>query len=364
MLPENIDDLFRDGLDGHATPPDPALWARLANATNAAGAPPAADDARLDGLFRAGLAAHATPPDRALWERLEDEHLRPPGRRRTAAWGPRALAAVVALLLVAGGAGLLWRHAAGLRPGTELAARPGGPGPRGAVATRPTAGPLHPSATGETSRQNTATAAAGAPTEALAAVAAPAATAAPQVALAAAGQPGPGRAPAPETAALATAKNNFSRRATRFAALASSGPSATKRAAVSTSVAAQPGPARFGAPDPQAPAAHGAMPLDAGALAVIPNPVATPASAAAVIEVEVRRGSAAPAPVAAVASAETLADGDDRSAGRRVLGGLLRQARHVVRGERVSLAEATGLPENLTLQANLGGRTLSHTIRL
>ena len=358
MLPENIDDLFRDGLDGHTTPPDPALWTRLANATNAAGAPPAADDARLDGLFSAGLAAHATPPGRALWERLEDEHLRPPRRRRTAAWGPRALAAVVALLLVAGGAGLLWRHAAGLRPSTELAARPGATGPRGAVATRPTAGPLYPSATGETSRQNTTTAAAGAPTEALAA------TAAPQVALATAGQPGPGRAPVPETAALATAKNNFSRRATRFAALASSSPPATKRAAVSNSVAAQPGPARFGAPDPQAPAARGAKPLDAGALAVTPNPVATPASAAAVIEVEVRRGSVAPAPVAAVASAGKFSDDDDRSAGRRVLGNLLRQARHVVRGERVSLAEATGLPENLTLQANLGGRTLSHTIRL
>ncbi|WP_141765668.1 hypothetical protein, partial [Hymenobacter coccineus] len=75
MLPENIDDLFRDGLDGHATPPDPALWARLADAADAAGAPPAADDARLDELFRTGLAAHATPPGRHLWERLEDEHL-------------------------------------------------------------------------------------------------------------------------------------------------------------------------------------------------------------------------------------------------------------------------------------------------
>ena len=347
MLPEDIDDLFRDGLDGHPTPPDPALWARLAAA--APPGTPAADDTRLDELFHTRLAGHATPPGRVLWERLEDEHLRPPRKRRGAAWWPPALAAVVALLVVAGGAGLLWRPGSGRRPGSELAARAPAAGPRAAT------GPLSPAKT-------------NAPAAAARTVAVGGATAArapapvPQAALAAAGPGGPSAAQAAKTTSLAAAKNIFSRRATRFAALASSGSSATKRAAVSTSVSAQPRPARFAAPeDPLAPAPRGPRPLDTGALAVVPAVGAEPAGAASVIEVEIRPGSAAP--VAAVATAETLAD-DDRPAGRRVLGSLLRQARHLVRGERVSLAEATGLPENFTLQASLGGRTLVRTIQL
>jgi hypothetical protein len=43
------------------------------------------------------------------------------------------------------------------------------------------------------------------------------------------------------------------------------------------------------------------------------------------------------------------------------LGGLLRQADRLVHGE---LAEATGLPESVTLQARLGGRVVSKTIQL
>jgi hypothetical protein len=43
------------------------------------------------------------------------------------------------------------------------------------------------------------------------------------------------------------------------------------------------------------------------------------------------------------------------------LGGLLRQADRLVHGE---LAEATGLPETVTLQARLGGRLVSKTIQL
>ncbi|MFC7668817.1 hypothetical protein ACFQT0_16670 [Hymenobacter humi] len=104
MSAENIDDLFRDKLDGHSTPPGDALWARLQAGPHADPAPDA-DAERLDQLFRQGLNAHTTPPSRELWERLEDEHLRP-RQRRAAAWWPMALAAALALLLVAGGAGL------------------------------------------------------------------------------------------------------------------------------------------------------------------------------------------------------------------------------------------------------------------
>jgi len=79
-----------------------------------------------------------------------------------------------------------------------------------------------------------------------------------------------------------------------------------------------------------------------------------------VIEVEVRRGPAPGQP--AVAPASVAAAPARRP--RLRLGGLLRQADHLVHGEPVSLAEATGLAETVTVQARLGGRTLSKTIQL
>nr|GFD20637.1 hypothetical protein [Tanacetum cinerariifolium] len=96
MLPDNIDDLFRQKLDGHATPPAPDLWARLSLP-----AAPATDP--VDATFQEGLRAHATPPRRELWERLEDEHLRPQSRRRrVVAWWQLSAAAVLLLMLVGG----------------------------------------------------------------------------------------------------------------------------------------------------------------------------------------------------------------------------------------------------------------------
>jgi hypothetical protein len=50
---------------------------------------------------------------------------------------------------------------------------------------------------------------------------------------------------------------------------------------------------------------------------------------------------------------------------RRRLGGrLLQQAGNLVRGERVSLAEAAGLPENVTVRATIAGRILTKSIQL
>jgi len=80
-----------------------------------------------------------------------------------------------------------------------------------------------------------------------------------------------------------------------------------------------------------------------------------------VIEVEVRRGPALGQPAAAPASVAAAAPARRP---RLRLGGLLRQADHLVHGEPVSLAEATGLAETVTVQARLGGRTLSKTIQL
>ncbi|MBC8081769.1 MAG: hypothetical protein H7Z21_01035 [Hymenobacter sp.] len=88
------------------------------------------------------------------------------------------------------------------------------------------------------------------------------------------------------------------------------------------------------------------------ALVPQPQPATALAAPTGPIEVEVHRSNGEPA----------AANAKDPT--RRSLGGvLLRQARHAVRGERVSLAE-TGLPETVTVQARVAGRTLTKVIQL
>ena len=387
MSTENIDDLFRDRLDGHASPPGEALWARLQAETGqstpgaAAGAPGlapaspaptpsqagamgtlAADGERLDALFRAGLAGHATAPGRRLWERLEDEHLRP--RQRRAAWWPMALAAAVALLLVAGGAGLWLGFPRGQSGSVQVAAQRGdAPRPSG------TAGPRAAAASAQGSSELVAK----------------------NNAVVKAGE---GADSKPHTAAagksFAALEKKYAARATSPKALASTGPKAD---------ATTSGPARRHPTGPARPLDAAAEPTRSVARAsarpaaaderrqpATPAPVVaavlTPAAeivparteAAApalartsgVITVEVRGGGAVPAlrPAQAVSAAVAAASAEP-SEGRRRLGGrLLQQAGHLVRGERVSLAEITGLPENLTLQATVAGRSLTKTIQL
>ncbi len=84
-----------------------------------------------------------------------------------------------------------------------------------------------------------------------------------------------------------------------------------------------------------------------------------------VVEVEVRRGPAPASASPAVVLASAPAAEPTAAPRRRLrLANLLRQADHLVHGEPVNLAEATGLAETVTVQARLGGRTLSRTIRL
>jgi hypothetical protein len=84
--------------------------------------------------------------------------------------------------------------------------------------------------------------------------------------------------------------------------------------------------------------------------------VATAQAPTGPIEVEVHRSSGG--------SGREVANVDAEGNSRRSLGGiLLRQARNVVRGDRVSLTE-TGLPETVTVQARLAGRTLTKVIQL
>jgi hypothetical protein len=335
---DNLDDLFRQQLGPHATPPSPDLARRLAELAEAE---------RLDALFRTGLGGHASQPRREVWERLEDEHLRPQPRRRrpVVAWWQLSAAAVLLLTLLAGG---LWRgwH---WQPQGGLASRPTGEDARG---TR-----RNPAAAGTDVANATKTASP-----------APAQLASEQAIA--------------QTNAASTEKKqkSFTGQATAAAASSSSNPIATTtrphrpatapRAAGSfqkntrlldaaanqlATTGRRNGPARQPTP------ARAATP----ALAERPGPlVVAMTSAPEIIEVEVRRGAApaspTPAPVVALAEAEPA----PARRPRLRLGGLLRQADRLVHGESVSLAEATGGPETVTVQARLGGRTLSKTIRL
>ena len=367
MHPEdNIDDLFRRQLDGHATPPGDDLWARLQAGPNAAAATPeptAAASKRVDQLFQHRLNSHATPPRREIWERLEDEHLRP-RKRRAAAWWPMALAAAVALLLLAGGAGL-WLGF------------PGGAESTGTLATQ--------SANGKSDTQEqlpangTNNGKAGSSQQRQAALA----TASASKAAAATAATNQNVAQASETSISGFQQKDLPARATRPAGPASSAskvgmiarqPSRRPRGASrQPAAAAAPLVARTAAPPsiPTRPADELAPTIivantpastltPAGEIA--PAATASPAilAAATLITVDVRNGAAhRPSLNTAVATAAAAIQE------RQGLGGrLLRQVGHAVRGERISLSEVTGLPQILTLDATIAGRHVSKSIQL
>lgn len=363
MPPEDIDQLFRDGLDGHTTPPGHDLWARL-QAQTPAGTENDAHAERLDHLFQQILNAHATPPGRELWERLEDEHLRPK-KRRPAAWWPLALVAALALLLVAGGAGL-WL---GFPVGTTQV---------GSVATQPTrtAQPV---------------------TKDKAKASQPTITPEPTV-------PRPGTtvaanesAQTAETAPAATRQKDVRRQATRPAPYASTIPKAqmsaptqsrrhlrgtTRPPAAATDhlplVARTTARVAFPRPRTRRPVAdeQRATTETPPAVAAAPTPASAPesrpagpepaqslASAGSIITVDVRSGDD-PAVRLPKVTSSAVASAEAPENSRRLGGRLLQQAGHLLRGERVSLAEVTGLPENVTLRATVAGHHLTKSIQL
>ena len=368
MLPNDIDDLFRNQLNDHATPPGEDLWARLAAGLAAEKEVPAPADAAMDVAFRAGLGQHASPVRRELWERLEDEHLRPRQRRAAGFW-PLALAASLALLLV-GGAGW-WLRTGGLRPAPVAKTEQTTRAHRApAVATAATTG-----------KPTTATAVAVA-----AAAVAPAPAAATTTPAASTGRAVATATGRPTTRNNFSAKNRSQRaalavlagsngaaagqlpkkpggRATRAGQPASSG-SVGKESAAALVAAARPAPAP--APQSAGTVALTPRPDAAGEARLAPASLPAPAlaSSAGTIEVEVRPGSVA-RPSQATAAAFGPADRRGSRAGR-VLGGLLRQATNLVQGEPLNLADATGKgpSQTLLLQARVGSRTLSKSIQL
>ncbi len=379
-MSDELDDLFRQQLGSHATPPDAALAQRLAELAAAE---------RLDARFRAGLGAHMSAPRRELWERLEDEHLRPVTRRRpAAAWWQLAVAALVLLGLLVGGG--LWLGGSGRRTTDELAGQPALTQPNGTGAT----GANGPARAPGAARKDAASPGA---TSAVAATAgSPKAPALPLPLVA--GQPARSNRTsssiASSKAGRFSEKNNVffipqatdRRGAPSSRSVATAGraprrtaPTGPTRERLPTTTQQRLGPdaapARLakagGQPAPASNSSTGKRPVES--TPSTPSPVAPVLAATApapdVIEVEVRRGpdptrppADRPAPAALVAVAASATPAPRRP--RLRLGNLLREAGHLARGEQVSLAEATGLPESLTLRASLGGRSVSKTIEL
>jgi hypothetical protein len=334
MPSDNLDDLFRQHLGGHATPPGADLQRRLAELAEAE---------RLDSLFRAGLGSHTSQPRRALWERLEDEHLHPARpRRRVVAWWQLSAAAVLLLALLAGG--LLWRNGHRAQPAGKLATthpasqasgnQAPAASPKMATVTDPAAYTIANTPDNKHIIQNTFEAA-----EKNKKSLATQATA-------------PGHSPSSTPIATTT---RAGRTALTTRATSAARPPRQSLDAATGQLASNGGR--------KAPASQPAT--TASTTTPAPSPglaAATPAPAPEVVEVEVRRGPAPARPAVVLAS---VAAPEPAATRRRLrLGGLLRQADHLVHGEPVSLAEATGLAQTVTVQARLGGRTLSRTIQL
>ncbi|GAB3636096.1 hypothetical protein GCM10027422_16860 [Hymenobacter arcticus] len=347
MATNDLDDLFRQQLDGHATPPGPGLQQRLAELAEAE---------RLDTLFRTGLGGHASQPRRELWERLEDEHLHPrPRRRRVVAWWQYSAAAVLLLTLLAGGAGL-WRGQLGRLAGTvatattnprpaasATAAQPGAPS-RQVLSTLTLEAQIidNKSIAGNKtsiSKKNQENVTRQATAPPLSPSSHPIATIT---------RP---RRPATAPQVASSIHPTTRRPDAATGQLATTG--GRKAPVDQLCTTSQEAPTTIGSP---------AAPRDNAALAVAAFTAAT--APAGVIEVDVRRGPETARPTAAPAAA-VVAEAAPQRRPRLRLGGLLRQADHLVHGEAVSLTEATaGLPETLTVHARLGGRTLSKTIAL
>jgi hypothetical protein len=335
MPSDNLDDLFRQQLGGHTTPPGEDLQRRLAELAEAE---------RLDALFRTGLGSLASQPRREVWERLEDEHLRPqPRRRRVVAWWQLSAAAMLLLTLLAGG---LWRGGYFTPDGRGLASRPSSsrtslPPAAGGAINQPQAAssPLAQLATEPTLAQSTTS-------------------------LAKKNQKNfstQATVPVTSSSSPSIATTTQPRRAATTPGVASSFRTSHQQPDAATGQLATTGRRNSPASEPLPTSLAG----PAAAPATRPSPpMVAMTSAPEVVEVEVRRGSepspAAPAPVVAAVEAPA-APARQR---RLRLGGLLRQADHLVHGEPVNLAEVTGPGENVTVQARFGSRTLSKTIQL
>lgn len=274
----------------------------------------------IDKLFRDKLAQHAPTPPAYLWNQLEDELQ--PTKKRPVLWMWAAAASVILLLV----SGVLWMQNSNLRPTNS-----GSVATVGHSAQRPQLATTEPAAPVENKNTVAAT---------------PQATTPPQ----------PASSPSDATAGLVASNRPPQSASTsvRQTATTAARPRVVAPAARPASQPAQEAVAvQVPSPQPERPLepiAPASQPQQLPALALAASPAPAPAGT---IEVEVRKSIA---PAVATAAPANLR--------QRSLGGvLLRQARNAVRGERLSLAEA-GLPETVTVQAHVAGRTLTKVIQL
>ncbi|WP_026351230.1 hypothetical protein [Hymenobacter aerophilus] len=286
----------------------------------------------IDKLFRERLAGHAPTPPAFVWAEIEAE-IQPARRRRPVMW---LAAASVALLVLLGAAGwlLLGGGAAGPAARPELAASAPNHGPAAGATAPQAAGP------GNNSAEKQPLLAAAQINEAARATAEAAAPSSPSEATATAEASGPAALVATTVRASAARSGGVQ-----------PGPAADRRPSTHTATVASNPPANEPAPVTALAATTPELPQPT--LAPAPKrPAALPTQTVALtgpIEVEVRPAYEAPAP--------------EQPARRRGVLAVLRQVRNVVQGEPVSLT-AAGLPETVTVQARLAGRTLTKTIQL
>ncbi|MBD2716672.1 hypothetical protein KBK19_16630 [Microvirga sp. STR05] len=269
----------------------------------------------IDKLFRDRLAEHAPTPPAYLWNQLEEELQ--PEKKRPVLW-LWAAAASVALLLVSG---VLWLHLGSSVPSGE-----------GALATAPQQKTAQPAAAAQPEKKSAdATETQATPPQALASTTSKEASA--EAPAPSARQPQDAHLPARQLAAEPVSANR------------------SKRTAASKALDNAPAPEALATALPKTQPERISEPVEAPS---VPRQ-ATALAATGPIEVEVRRSDAE----TAVATAAHQAD----SGPRPRLGQLLRLGRSAVRGDRVTLADA-GLPETVTVQARVAGRTLTKVIQL
>ncbi|AIZ63998.1 hypothetical protein PK28_10415 [Hymenobacter sp. DG25B] len=266
----------------------------------------------IDKLFRDRLQGHAPTPPAFLWDKLEAE-LQPARKKRPVMW-LYASAAVLTLLLVAGGAWLL--RTGGLTPA---------PADMATVVSRPSAPAVsQPQSANEAIEKEISTAQATATPASASSLSKAVATAAP--------------APAKQqtTTTTASAPRNTQRLA------------ATENRAVAAATPRPAQPERTVKTEPVPTITPEPLPAALASTTTTPEPAAPLGP----IEVEVRRQTQAPVALAS-----------NGPASRPLLGSLIRHARNVLRGDQVTLAEA-GLPETVTVQARVAGHTLTKVIQL
>lgn len=292
----------------------------------------------IDKLFRDQLQHHAPAPPAYLWEQLEAEIQ--PAKKRPALW-LYAAAAMIALLIVAGGGWLLRTALSDTTVNGQLAATPGAVAPQSLAAASPAT--THATEKSAATQATTANGLASSPSEEQPATADVAATS----------QPAASTAPRPALPQQVASNNAPAASAVARQAVNKAVPAARRQpASVPTRQALA-----TATTTPITPAA--AQPERLAAVAAVAPAAPTPVSLAltGAIEVEVHRGTDAPIVVVAAADVPQSYESDSH------LKNLFHKAKTAVKDGRVKLPKVE-LPETVTVQVNVFNHSATKVIQL